>query len=103
MIGILLELTEYSTEILDYVFKEYCDPQTPITQPKDLWNCYQFIHQDVIRHQLFVLNISSWTLHEKVIPNISFLATQMDEIHWGDRLSPWNHAYHFPFYVTGDI
>jgi len=42
-------------------------------------------------------------LNYKVIPAISYLARVMKEIHWENRLSPYNHTPHFPLWFVGAV
>ena len=42
-------------------------------------------------------------LNYKIIPAISYLAQVMNEIHWEDRLSPYNHTPHFPLWFVGAV
>ena len=49
------------------------------------------------------LGVSSTTLHNKVLPTLSCLAQNLNEIHWEDRLNEYNHTPDFPYYVTGMV
>lgn len=40
-------------------------------------------------------------MYEVIIPGLKYLAENLNEIHWGDRLNPWNHSELFPKGVTG--
>ena len=87
--------------ILQYVWNTYCGFGTPIIKLLDLYRVYKYIHMDFTRRQHFNLSCSKWYLHYNVINcNLSYLSTHLNEIHWSDRLSPWNHAKYFPRYVT---
>lgn len=37
------------------------------------------------------------------MPTLHHLAHTIDEIHWEDRLNPYNHTPDFPYYVTGIV
>lgn len=34
---------------------------------------------------------------------MKWLGENMNEIYWNNRLSPYNHVPHFPFFVTGCV
>ena len=43
------------------------------------------------------------TSKAKVVPLFAWLASNMNEVNWSDRLHPMNHTTDFPHYVTGLI
>jgi hypothetical protein len=49
------------------------------------------------------LGCSRYSLNYFVIPAINYLEHVMDEIHWDDRLSPYNHTPHFPLWFVGAV
>jgi hypothetical protein len=91
----------HSEDILQYIWENYCGVNTPITKPIDLFRVYKYIHRDLVRRQCYDISCSKWYIHYNVINSyLPYLATHMNEIHWSDRLSPWNHGEYFPIYVT---
>lgn len=94
--------TGYSPYILSYVWRKYGGETTPIQNPKDLYRIYTYIHRYPRWRQCKRdLEYSKWCVSKKLMPHMTYLASVMDEIHWEDRLSPYNHTPHFPKYVTG--
>jgi hypothetical protein len=93
--------TGYSSDILQHIWENYCGIGTPLTKPLHLYRVYKYIHRDLTRRQSYDILCSKWYLHYYVInTHLSYLSTHLNEIHWSDRLSPWNHGEYFPFYVT---
>jgi hypothetical protein len=93
--------TGYSDDVLQYVWDSYCGIGSPIIKPIDLYRIYQYIHLDFTRRQSHHITCSKWYLHYNIINSyLPYLSTHMNEIHWSDRLSPWNHGEYFPVYVT---
>ena len=64
--------------------------------------CLRYIHiYPTARQSKLVLQCGKTTVHRRILPSLEYLAAILDEIHWGDRLNPWNHSEVFPLYVTG--
>lgn len=94
--------TGYDEEILTYVWNKYCGINTPIAQPKHLYQIYKYIHKYPRRTQCHEdLGVGRTQVQCRLFPQMEWLANNMDEIHWEDRLSPWNHSPDFPYFVTG--
>lgn len=87
---------------IDYFVVAFLLP-LPLRKPQYLFLAYKYIHQYPARENESVLGISSTTLHNKVLPTLHTLATGINEIHWEDRLDPYNHTPDFPYYVTGIV
>lgn len=72
--------------------------------PKHFYNAYTFIHLAPHHRQSErVLGCSKSTIHTKIKPLLHHLASVLTEIHWEDRLSPYNHAPDFPVLFTGIV
>ena len=64
-------------------------------------NVYKYMHIYSPKRVLnCTMDITNNQFHNHVKPDLHYLCEKMNEIHWEDRLSPWNHAYHFPSAVT---
>ena len=84
----------------------YVDPMLPphLHKAEYMYQALKYIHLYPRRNQCSsVLGISSSKLHSKVLPTLHILAQCLDEIHWEDRLDPFNHTPDFPLYVTGIV
>ena len=76
----------------------------PIDSHKLLYQAYCYLHMYPNRCQSkSSLGSSRWKLNYDVIPAIRYLAQVMNEIHWEDRLSPYNHTPHFPLWFVGAV
>lgn len=71
---------------------------------KQLTDVYKYMHIYSPKRQLGqTLQFSNYAYHFHVKPDLHFLSTTMNEIHWEDRLSPFNHGEYFPAFVTGMV
>ena len=95
--------TGYPEEHLDYIWDKYCTlPSSPIANKGVLLQGLKFIHRYPRWRQVdYDLKTSSWSLSHHVIPGLHWLGSTLNEIHWHERLNPYNHSVHFPCYVTG--
>jgi hypothetical protein len=51
--------------------------------------------------QANILGCLKTTLHNVVVPVLVKLSAVVDEIHWSDCLSPFNHTLDLPYLFTG--
>lgn len=125
--GNVHEETGWNCLILTYIWTRYCGPHTPIATPLDLYryffllqcthcSIYVYIHMYPTQRQLgLVLKCSNWYFSVRLREQIRYLAETMNgmhflllidfylEIFWDDRFHPYNHAPHFPYFVTGMV
>ena len=79
-------------------------PGTPIIRREQLVGVYKYTHIYSAKRQLGqTLTINNNQFHHHVKPDLHFLREHMNEIHWEDRLSKWNHAHHFSLFFTGMV
>jgi len=75
-----------------------------MAEPIDLFRVYKWIHlYPRNRWASFSLGCSRYHLEKVMHKHIYWLSVNLDEVHWGDRLSPINHCLHFPYFVTGAV
>src|SRR5271163_4771659 len=69
-------------------------------KPIYIYKAYKYVHMYPSRSESGpTLQTSSTTLQDKVLPALHHLSHNLNEIHWEDRLNPYNHTPDFPFYV----
>jgi len=96
--------TGYDTVILDYVWHWYCGPGTYIRRPVDLYRALSYVHlYPRARQAKRFLNCSPSHLTKKVLKHLHWLATQLREIEWEERMCEMNHCPAFPHFVTGIV
>ena len=57
----------------------------------------------ITKYVTYVIVIEMVFIPLKVFPALCYLAKVINEIFWEDRLSPYNHTPHFPFWFTGIV
>jgi hypothetical protein len=87
--------------VLDHLWFTYCGESTPIEKPHYLYELFCYLKQRPMVDNIHSLGISRWLYHYRLKPHIAWLASVIREIHWSDRLSPYNHSIHFQKRVTG--
>lgn len=77
---------------------------SPILQRQQLADMYMYMHIYSPKRQLGqTLGLNDYRYHYHVKPDMHWLSRNMNEIHWDDRLSLWNHTHHFPKLFTGMV
>jgi len=94
--------TGFPTDVLDYIWNKYSIPLQ--LNPEYFYCGLCFLHSKVKWKEFKrFLNISQKKFATKIIPTLSLLANQLNEIHWNDRLNFSNHTPIFPLYFTGMV
>jgi hypothetical protein len=64
-----------------------------------MYQIYSFIHLYPRRRQCKrALDLCSFSFQNNLLPIMFNFAENLNEVHWEDRLSPWNHTPLFPKY-----
>jgi len=97
----LHSLTDH-TETLQWLLFRYGDQ---LKLPHKVFiDTFIYIHMyPRIRQSRAIFQRSPQYISKRILPALQLMAHTFDEVHWNERLNPYNHTLHFPFYINSIV
>jgi len=95
-------LTGYRVETFQWLLFRYGD-QLRLSH-KVFIDCFIYIHvYPRVRQSRTIFQRSPRYISRRILPALEIMAQTFDEIHWDERLNPYNHAPHFLLFVNSIV
>jgi len=98
----VLVLTGHKIETFQWLLFRYGDQlQLP---HKVFIDCFVYIHiYPRIRQTRMIFQRCPQYIPRRILPALELMAKTFDEIHWDERLNPYNHTPHYPHFVNSIV